>query len=232
MELCSLWIGGHQASTLGLPKPVWSDRCWSRTGLSALPILAEAVAINADAQLKTAVFDQIQGNPTGEDVERGAAVLRAGGHDGVIAFGGGSALDVGKAIALMAGQTRPLWDFEDVGDNWKRVDTEAMVPCVAVPTTSGTGSEVGRCSVITNKDEHRKVIIFHANMVPGRVLCDPDLTIGLPAKRLHRDRCAEPQPRGCARPATRWRIASRLRDRQVHLMLKRHWTAPTSGAPG
>ena len=151
-------------------------------GLSALPIVAEAVAINADAQLKTAVFDQIQGNPTGEDVERGTAALRAGGHDGVIAFGGGSALDVGKAIALMAGQTRPLWDFEDVGDNWKRVDTEAMVPCVAVPTTSGTGSEVGRCSVITNKDEHRKVIIFHANMVPGRVLCDPDLTIGLPAK--------------------------------------------------
>lgn len=151
-------------------------------GLASLPIVEHAIQINEEAGLPTGLFSQMQGNPIGEDVDRGTEVLRAGGYDGVIAFGGGSALDVGKAIALMAGQTRPLWDFEDAGDNWTRVDEAAMVPCVAVPTTSGTGSEVGRCSVITNEDEHRKVIIFHARMLPGRIICDPALTVGLPTK--------------------------------------------------
>jgi alcohol dehydrogenase class IV len=151
-------------------------------GLAALPIVEQALQINREGDLPTGLFSEMQGNPVGDDVDRGTDALRAGGHDGVIAFGGGSALDVGKAIALMAGQTRPLWDFEDAGDNWARVDEAAMVPCVAVPTTSGTGSEVGRCSVITNQDEHRKVIIFHAKMLPGRVICDPELTLSLPAK--------------------------------------------------
>ncbi len=150
-------------------------------GLVTLPIVGQALAINAEAGLPTAVFSQMQGNPVGADVDRGTEVLRKGAHDGVIAFGGGSALDVGKAIALMAGQDRPLWDFEDAGDNWARVNEAGMMPCVAVPTTSGTGSEVGRCSVITNEDEHRKVIIFHARMMPGRIICDPELTVGLPA---------------------------------------------------
>ena len=149
-------------------------------GLARLPIVKEALDINAEAALPTALFAEMQGNPVGADVERGTRLLRDGGHDGVIAFGGGSALDVGKAIALMAGQSRPLWDFEDAGDNWSRVNEAGMVPCVAVPTTSGTGSEVGRCSVITNEVEHRKVIIFHARMMPGRIICDPELTLGLP----------------------------------------------------
>jgi alcohol dehydrogenase class IV len=150
-------------------------------GLVDLPITAQAVAICAAAGLPVSVFSDMQANPVGADVTRGVEAFNRGGHDGVIAFGGGSALDVGKAIALMAGQSLSLWDVEDVGDNWTRVDASAMAPCVAVPTTSGTGSEVGRSSVITKEEEHRKVIIFHAGMLPGRVVCDPALTVGLPA---------------------------------------------------
>ena len=149
-------------------------------GLAALPLVAEAVARCADAGLDVAVFSDVQGNPTGENVDAGTAALRAAGHDGVIAFGGGSALDAAKAIALMAGQTRPLWDFEDRADWYTRVDVSAMVPVVAVPTTSGTGSEVGRASVITDRDAHVKKIIFHPKMLPAKVLCDPALTVGLP----------------------------------------------------
>jgi len=151
-------------------------------GLAKLDITQNTLAILKDAGLKAAIFSKIQANPVGMDVDRGTMVLRQGGHDGVVAFGGGSALDVGKAVALMAGQKRPLWDYEDVGDWWTRVDESAMVPVVAVPTTSGTGSEVGRCSVIVNPLEKRKVIIFHPKMLPERIIADPELTIGLPAK--------------------------------------------------
>jgi alcohol dehydrogenase class IV len=149
--------------------------------LAGLAISKRATEAVIKGGLPCGVFSQMQGNPVGLDVERGVQALREGGHDGVIAFGGGSALDVGKAIALMAHQTRPLWDFEDIGDYWTRVDKDRMVPCVAVPTTSGTGSEVGRCSVIVHEKEKRKAIIFHPNMLPARVIADPSLTIDLPA---------------------------------------------------
>lgn len=143
--------------------------------------LANAAMVkNALAATGAALFAKVKGNPTGRNVEDGLAVLKAGGHDGVIAFGGGSALDAAKAIALMWGQTRPLWDFEDVGDWFKRVDPKGMLPVVAVPTTSGTGSEVGRASVITDEATHTKKIIFHPNMMPGIVISDPELTVGLP----------------------------------------------------
>ena len=151
-------------------------------GLAELEITKEAVHRCAADGLGIELFSQIQANPVGADVTRGVAAFAEGEHDGVIAFGGGSALDVGKAVALMAKQSITLWDAEDVGDNWTRVDTDAMAPCAAVPTTSGTGSEVGRASVITKEDEHRKVIVFHPGMLPGRVVCDPALTVGLPAK--------------------------------------------------
>ncbi len=150
-------------------------------GLAKLPIVARALSITQQAGLPTALFSDIEANPGGTSVDAGTSVLREGGHDGVIAFGGGSALDVAKAVALMAHQKRPLWDFEDIGDNFARVDEDAMVPVVAVPTTSGTGSEVGRASVIVHEESHRKAIIFHPRMLPERVLCDPELTIGLPA---------------------------------------------------
>ena len=134
------------------------------------------------AGLDAGLFHAIKGNPTGKNVDDGVVAFKAGGHDGVIAFGGGSALDAAKAIALMAGQDRPLWDFEDVGDNHLRVNVAGMAPVVAIPTTAGTGSEVGRASVITDEREHVKRIIFHAKMLPAVVILDPELTVGLPPK--------------------------------------------------
>lgn len=150
-------------------------------GLAALPIVAEALANLEDAGLATALYADVRGNPVEGDVTAGIAAYRAGNHDGVVAFGGGSALDVGKAVALMVGQTRPIWDFEDREDWYKRADAAAIPPIVAVPTTSGTGSEVGRASVITDERNHVKKVIFHPKMLPAIVIEDPALTAGLPA---------------------------------------------------
>lgn len=149
-------------------------------GLRDFAMVREAIAANEAAGLPTGLFSEVQGNPTGRNVDQGVAAYRGGGHDGVIAFGGGSALDAAKAVALMVAQERPLWDFEDVGDNWTRVETQGLAPVVAVPTTSGTGSEVGRSSVITNEAIKVKTIIFHPTMLPAIVLSDPELTLGLP----------------------------------------------------
>lgn len=151
-------------------------------GLAALSIIDRALLHCRDDGLKAVLFHGIKGNPTGQNVMDGVAAFKAGNHDGVIAFGGGSALDAGKAIALMVGQDRPLWDFEDIGDNCNRVNVAGMAPVVAVPTTAGTGSEVGRASVITDEAAHIKRIIFHARMLPALVILDPELCIGLPAK--------------------------------------------------
>ena len=148
--------------------------------IAALPMVADAIAVNQAGGLPTGLFSEVKGNPIGRNVDDGVRVYRDGGHDGVIAFGGGSGLDAAKAVALMAGQERPIWDFEDVGDNWTRVKEDGVAPIVAVPTTAGTGSEVGRASVITNEQTHEKKIIFHPLMLPGVVISDPELTIGLP----------------------------------------------------
>ncbi len=149
-------------------------------GLAALPMVADAIKANEAAELPTGLFSDVQPNPVSQNVEDGIRVYREGGHDGVIAFGGGSALDAAKVIAFMAGQTRPMWDFEDVGDNWTLADPDGIAPIVAVPTTSGTGSEVGRAGVITNEETHTKKVIFHPKMMPGVVISDPALTAGLP----------------------------------------------------
>jgi alcohol dehydrogenase len=138
------------------------------------------VDVLAALDVPVSVFHDVQQNPTGSNIEAGVEVYRAGRHDGVIAVGGGSALDAGKCIALMVGQSRPIWDFEDVGDNWTRVDPQRIASVVAVPTTAGTGSEVGRAGVVVNEAERRKVIIFHPRMLPVAVLADPELTVGLP----------------------------------------------------
>jgi alcohol dehydrogenase class IV len=145
-------------------------------GLAGLPIVRDALAGLEGG----ALFSGIHSNPVGADVEGGLAVYRSGGHDGVIAFGGGSALDAGKVIAFMAGQTRPLWDFEDREDWWSRADPAGIAPIVAVPTTAGTGSEVGRAGVILDEDAEVKKIIFHPRMLPAIVIMDPELTVGLP----------------------------------------------------
>lgn len=151
-------------------------------GLAALPMIAKAVEVCRQAGLHCSVFSDVRSNPIEQNVNDGVRLYREGGHDGVIAFGGGSALDAGKAIALMAGQTRPIWDFEDREDWWTRVDVAGMAPVVAVPTTAGTGSEVGRASVITDLRDHTKKIIYHPKMMPGVVISDPELTLGLPPK--------------------------------------------------
>ena len=163
--------------SLGMTRPLLV----TDPGLADLPMVADALAANQAAGLPTALFSDVKPNPVGKNVDDGLKAYRDGGHDGVIAWGGGSALDAAKAVALMAGQSRPLWDFEDRGDNWLRADPAGIAPIVAVPTTAGTGSEVGRASVILDESDHTKKIIFHPKMLPGIVISDPELTVGLPA---------------------------------------------------
>ncbi|ARE39836.1 Alcohol dehydrogenase [Rhodovulum sp. P5] len=160
----------------GIKKPLLvTDR-----GLAQLPITAQALDLLDAAGLGRAVFSEVDPNPNEKNMEAGVAVYREGGHDGVIAFGGGSGLDLGKCVAFMAGQSRPVWDFEDIGDWWTRADADAIAPVIAVPTTAGTGSEVGRAGVLTNSETHEKKIIFHPKMLPAVVICDPELTVGMP----------------------------------------------------
>jgi alcohol dehydrogenase len=148
--------------------------------LARLPMTTSAIVSLEAEGLPAQSFHDIRPNPIDSNIEAGIAAYRAGGHDGVVAFGGGSALDAGKLIAFMAGQTRPLWDFEDIGDWWTRADTSAIAPVVAVPTTAGTGSEVGRAAVVTNNATQAKKIIFHPAMMPKVAICDPELTVGMP----------------------------------------------------
>ena len=150
-------------------------------GLSAHAMVSGALRACEGAGLACATFSRVEPDPVEVHVLEGVRALKAGGHDGVIAFGGGSAMDAGKAVAFMAGQSRPIWDFEDREDWWTRADESGIAPVVAVPTTSGTGSETGRAAAITDVRDRTKKIIFHPRMMPGRVILDPELTVGLPA---------------------------------------------------
>jgi len=162
--------------TLGLKTPLLvTDR-----GLAAMPMTKAVLDDLAEAGLGGAVFADVDPNPNEKNLAAGVKAYRHGGHDGVIAFGGGSGLDLGKLIAFMAGQTRPVWDFEDIGDYWTRADADAIAPIIAVPTTAGTGSEVGRAGVLTNSETHVKKIIFHPKIMPAIVIADPELTVGMP----------------------------------------------------
>ncbi len=162
--------------SLGMKKPLLiTDR-----GLASMAITKNALDILEDAGLGRAVFADVDPNPNEKNLEAGVRAFKEGGHDGVVAFGGGSGLDLGKCVAFMAGQTRPVWDFEDIGDWWTRASVDGIAPIVAVPTTAGTGSEVGRASVITNSVTHVKKIIFHPKFLPGVVIADPELTVGMP----------------------------------------------------
>ena len=136
--------------------------------------------INQSLNSKANIFSDVQSNPTGNNVEQGVLYFNTNSNDGVIAVGGGSGMDVGKGIAFMAGQNRPLWDFEDIGDYWTRANSEVIKPIIAVPTTAGTGSETGRAGVYTNEKTHEKKIIFHPKMLPSVVILDPELTVPLP----------------------------------------------------
>ncbi len=151
-------------------------------GLAELPLITAMLDQLDTAGLGPGLFAEVDPNPTGHNLEAGVAAFVAGGHDGVVAVGGGSALDVGKLVAFMARQTRPVWDFEDIGDWWKRADAAAIFPSVAVPTTAGTGSEVGRAGVVTNAATRVKTIIFHPKVLPAAVIMDPALTVSLPPR--------------------------------------------------
>jgi len=149
-------------------------------GLARLPVTQKVLDLMDGAGLGRESFSDVDPNPLDRNLENGLRCYRDGDFDGVIAMGGGSGLDLAKLIAFMAGQQRPVWDFEDVGDNWALADADAIAPVVAIPTTAGTGSEVGRAAVLGNSDTHVKKVIFHPRMMPSIVICDPELTIGLP----------------------------------------------------
>ncbi len=179
-----VWFGcgriaelGAACAAAGITRPLLvTDRA-----LAALPITALALDVLESAGLGRAVFDGVDPNPTEANMHAGLEVYRAGGHDGVVAFGGGSALDLGKMIALMVDQPVRVWELEDVGDWWTRANPDTIVPIVAVPTTAGTGSEVGRAGVLTDSASHAKKIIFHPKLMPTVTICDPELTVGMPA---------------------------------------------------
>ena len=148
--------------------------------LSKSDMLKSILKNNNSNSIHTNIFSNLKGNPLGSNVDEGVSMFKQNNHDGIIAFGGGSSLDVGKAIAFMSGQTRPIWDFEDIGDFWTRANANAIAPIIAIPTTAGTGSETGRAVAITNENTNEKKIIFHPKMMPSIVILDPDLTINLP----------------------------------------------------
>jgi alcohol dehydrogenase class IV len=166
----------EHCKAVGMKKPLLiTDR-----GLAPMAITQNALDILDAAGLGRAIFADVDPNPNDINLAAGVKAFKDGGHDGVVAFGGGSGLDLGKCVAFMAGQTRPVWDFEDIGDWWTRASVEGIAPIIAVPTTAGTGSEVGRASVITNSATHTKKVIFHPKFLPAVTICDPELTVGMP----------------------------------------------------
>ena len=167
---------GAAAKAAGMARPLLV----TDAVLAKLPMVQNALDVLAKDGAAGGLFSDVKANPVAANVEAGLAALKAERHDGVIAMGGGSALDAGKVIAFMAGQTRPMWDFEDVGDWWTRADPKGILPIVAVPTTAGTGSEVGRAGVITDAITRTKKVIFHPLMMPKITICDPELTVGMP----------------------------------------------------
>ena len=176
----NVWFGVDRSKeiqeacdTLGIKNPL----IVTDPGLLQTSIIDE---INSGLSSNTQIYSDVQGNPTGSNVTNGVKVFLEGSHDGVIAIGGGSGMDAGKGIAFLAHQSRPLWDFEDIGDWWTRADSSVIKPIIAIPTTAGTGSEVGRAAVFLNEENHKKKIIFHPKMLPQIAILDPSLTLNLP----------------------------------------------------
>jgi len=176
----NVWFGVDRSKeiqkacdTLGIKNPL----IVTDPGLLQTSIIDE---INSGLSSNTQIYSDVQGNPTGSNVTNGVKVFLEGSHDGVIAIGGGSGMDAGKGIAFLAHQSRPLWDFEDIGDWWTRADSSVIKPIIAIPTTAGTGSEVGRAAVFLNEENNKKKIIFHPKMLPQIAILDPSLTLNLP----------------------------------------------------
>ncbi len=180
-----MWVGENRIIDLGnacKQLNIKSPLLVTDGGLAKTQMVLNILEKLKSDGLKISIFSNVVGNPTGTNVKEGVDIYNKDNCDGVIAFGGGSGLDVGKAIAFMSGQTLPIWDFEDVGDNWTKANHDKISPIIAVPTTAGTGSETGRASVILNEETGVKNIIFHPKFLPSIVILDPTLTIGLPAK--------------------------------------------------
>ena len=180
----TMWVGKNRIKDLGeacrklnINKPLLV----TDNGLAKSKIILDAVSSLTKENIAVQVYSNVVGNPTGTNVVEGVEFFKKNECNGVIAFGGGSGLDVGKAIAFMSGQTLSIWDFEDVGDNWTKANSDKIAPIIAVPTTAGTGSETGRASVILNEDIGEKKIIFHPKFLPSIVILDPVLTLGLPS---------------------------------------------------
>ncbi len=181
----NIWVGENRIKDLGLAcknlnikKPLLV----TDNDLVKNKIILDSLKILKDENIFVEIFSNVVGNPTGTNVDDGVKFFNKNNCDGIIAFGGGSGLDVGKAIAFMSGQTLSLWDFEDVGDNWTKANSKKIAPIIAIPTTAGTGSETGRASVILNEKTGVKKIIFHPKFLPSIVILDPILTINLPPK--------------------------------------------------
>ena len=180
-----MWVGENRVNdiaqackNLNILKPLFvTDK-----GLAETDIVKKTISILKNEKINVELFSNVVGNPTGTNVNEGVESFRKNNCDGVICFGGGSGLDVGKSIAFMSGQSLPIWEFEDVGDNWTKADSEKIAPIIAVPTTAGTGSETGRAAVILNEETGVKKIIFHPKFLPSIVILDPVLTVGLPPK--------------------------------------------------
>ena len=167
---------GESCQSVGMQNPLLvTDR-----GLASLPITVKALDLMEGAGFARALFAEVDQNPNEINLAKGLKAYADGNHDGIIAFGGGSGIDLAKMIAFMCGQTRPVWDFEDIGDWWTRADSDLIAPIIAIPTTAGTGSEVGRASVLTNSKTRQKKIIFHPKVMPSIVISDPELTVGMP----------------------------------------------------
>jgi alcohol dehydrogenase class IV len=168
---------GKTAARLGIKRPL----IVTDAGLAASDIVAAAQASLSEAGLDTQVFSQVKSNPTAANVDIGAAAYRDGGHHGIVALGGGSAMDAAKAIALQAGHDGPVLDYAVGGPRYREINGGAIPPLIAVPTTSGTGSEMGYAAVISDEDARAKRILYHANLLARTVICDPELVTGLPA---------------------------------------------------
>ena len=179
----TMWVGQDRIKDLSIAcrnlninKPLLV----TEKGLASSDIIQNSLSNLKQNSFEVILYTKVIGNPTGTNVDEGVEIYKKNNCDGVIAFGGGSGLDVGKAIAFMSGQDLPIWDFEDVGDNWKKAKSNSIAPIIAVPTTAGTGSETGRASVILNEDTGIKKIIFHPKFLPSIVILDPLLTKSLP----------------------------------------------------
>ncbi len=180
-----MWVGENRIADLGSACKqlnIKSPLLVTDSGLAKTQMVLNILEKLKNEGFKVSIFSKVVGNPTGTNVKEGVEIYNKGSCDGVIAFGGGSGLDVGKAVAFMSGQTLSIWDFEDVGDNWTKANHDKISPIIAVPTTAGTGSETGRASVILNEETGVKNIIFHPKFLPSIVILDPTLTIGLPPK--------------------------------------------------